>query len=271
MLCRWICLLSFLNFLFVYSLGPIQVEVPTGRKAIYAINCGGDPYESHDGIFYEADKYFSTSALTSTKKSTNMVAGNDTVLYQTMRYGATVTYSFPLEKKGYYTLILKMAEENLHVTTRKVFDVLINGVGVFSNMDIFQMVGGSTALDLSVVFFFSGKKIRLGQDRQVANPSKQLIIELRAKTDQAKISGILLLKGVLDLSTRSDKTSEEEITYEPGFWEQNVAFLALGFLLLIVGTTVWLYFDQIRAKFKPSMKDKYVNAVKQSKISNKQK
>eukprot|EP00667_Euglena_gracilis_P033376 EG_transcript_54209 len=91
--------------------GPIQIDIPLGKTVIYAVNCGGEEFESPvDGITYEADTYLVGRGQTTVVRALHPVQGNDATLYQSDRSGKHLSYAFPLEKKGFYTLVVKFAE-----------------------------------------------------------------------------------------------------------------------------------------------------------------
>jgi glucose/arabinose dehydrogenase/uncharacterized protein involved in tolerance to divalent cations len=134
-----------------------QLNLPPGPpqsgQSIY-INVGGPTYTNKKGVIWTADKFFNDGGKVETLKVNQVasIAGTtDPVLYQTARYdpkdGSPLKYEIPVPT-GKYTTILHFAE--LYSVAMKkggrVFDVLLEGVLAFKDLDIFGDAGANTAL-----------------------------------------------------------------------------------------------------------------------------
>lgn len=110
------------------------------------MNAGGASFTAADGTSYQADTLFSGG---STHKTKAAIAGTTyDPLYQSERYG-NFTYNIPVAN-GDYVVTLKFAELYFSAAGRRVFDVLIEGGKVVSNLDVFAQVGKNTAYDVTV-------------------------------------------------------------------------------------------------------------------------
>jgi len=88
-----------------------------------------------------------------------LIAGTtDDTLYQTERYGDSVTYQIPVSESGTYEVTLKFAEIYFGVQSGnadggmgdRVFSATIEGQQVLSNYDIYQQVGALTATEKTI-------------------------------------------------------------------------------------------------------------------------
>jgi hypothetical protein len=122
---------------------------PTGSApgtVVAAVNAGGTQYSSGTGITYVADKYYSRGR---TWRTNSAIAGAaDAQLYQSERYG-NFSYSLPLAN-GNYAVTLKFAEIYWSKAGRRIFNVMIGGSQVISNLDIFAMAGKNRAYDVTI-------------------------------------------------------------------------------------------------------------------------
>jgi hypothetical protein len=249
-----------LFFLVSLALDPIQVNIHKIINIIYAINSGGDELESSEGIVYEADNYYSAATNSYTHKHAKSIRGNHTEVYQTVRYGTSFAYTLTLDTKGYYTLILKFTDHSPPNAEPKAFDVTVNKMLIFQNIDIGKFVGEYTALDLSVPFYFSGTKIKFDESTKVPAPDKKLIVEFHAKSDNAKVSAVILMKGLLKVPpppAKPPKTAD--------FFERYGAYMLIFLLFaFIIGFGYWSSYDWLLAKYGPSKKEKLVSAIKKN-------
>lgn len=101
----------------------------------------------------------------------------DQVLYQDERYGSDFTYTFTGLANGYYTVTLKFAEIAFSTAGARLFNVLINGVQVSTNLDIFAAANGE--------FIAYDQRFP-----HIAAKDGQIVIEFVAVTNQAKISAV---------------------------------------------------------------------------------
>ena len=145
---------------------------PTG-SVLLAVNAGGSPFTATDGTAYQADTLVSGGE---TYKTTAAIAGTaDDALYQSKRYG-NFTYNVPVAT-GDYVVTLKFAEIYFSAPGRRVFDVLIEGGTVVSNLDVFAQAGQNTAYDVTVA---------------VRVTDGTLTITFRSIVDNAMVSAILI-------------------------------------------------------------------------------
>lgn len=108
-----------------------QSYVSSGSELVLAINVGGDEYLGQDGLVYQADNLPINLAK---GQSSNILGSQDPELFETYRVG-DMELTLPLEN-GQYDLTFKFAEpDDLEVGAR-VFDVLVNGKKMISDLDV---------------------------------------------------------------------------------------------------------------------------------------
>uniref|UniRef100_A0A7S1NSM4 Malectin domain-containing protein n=1 Tax=Eutreptiella gymnastica TaxID=73025 RepID=A0A7S1NSM4_9EUGL len=249
-----------LTLFVVTSSAPIQVDIPNGQTVLYAINAGGNEYESdRDGITYETDSHFADTG-SSKRLTSKEVIGNDAALYQTERFGSKISYSFPLEKKGYYTLVLKFAETVYSNPKAEIFQVSLNGKVVSSRLDIFRLVGASQAFDMSLTFFFTGDAIKISPQIQIQGPVDTITVELAAIKGSAKISALLLVKGAIPKGVTQSKPEKAQVK-QPGVLELYGAYVGLLVLVVLLLTFVWNWY---KSKSGPTKRQKLAHTVKRN-------
>ncbi|WP_459193776.1 fibronectin type III domain-containing protein [Halosimplex sp. J119] len=146
----------------------------TGGSVVTAINAGGDSYAS-GGITYEADPLTEGD----TNSTGDAIEGtSDDTLYQTERYGESLTYDLSVPN-GSYTVQLQFAEIYWNSTGERSFDVAVEGTQQISGLDLYAEVGHDTAL----VETIEGVTVSDGS----------LTIEFTASADNAKVSAIRVL------------------------------------------------------------------------------
>jgi hypothetical protein len=113
------------------------------------VRCGGTSYTDSKGQVWQADTGFSGGTTNST---TLQIGGtSDEALYQTGRYNhkaaGPLIYSFPVAN-GSYDVNLLFAETSGYFESvgARVFNVKIQGVSAFQNLDIFAAAGARAAL-----------------------------------------------------------------------------------------------------------------------------
>jgi hypothetical protein len=145
----------------------------------YQINCGGS-----DAPPYTADQYYdtgSTYSTTSTINTTGVTNPAPQELYQTERYG-NVTYTFPnLTSGSLYKVRLHFAEIYQTASGSRRFNVAINGNTMLWNYDIYAETG---ARYKAIVVEYT----------TIANSFGQIVIQFTTVTDNAKISGIEIIR-----------------------------------------------------------------------------
>lgn len=151
--------------------------LPALLSAQIRINCGGPAYTDSTGKVWAADSGFVGGSVFPTSSP---IAGTpDQALYQTERYG-TSAYTFTVPN-GAYTVNFKF-DEIFHTSAGvRLFDVLINGVKVLANFDIFAEAGKFKALDKSF---------------PVTVTTGKLVITATPVKDQPKFSAIEIVPAV---------------------------------------------------------------------------
>jgi hypothetical protein len=139
------------------------------------LNAGGTQYVDAGGILYQADRYFTGGATTSTGAA--IQGTGDQSLYQTQRYG-NFSYAIPAAN-GNYDLTLRFVETTFSSIGQRVFDVIVEGKVVLNNLDIFRTAGQNTALDVAITVSVSDGLLNIG---------------FVPKTGDAQISAILINK-----------------------------------------------------------------------------
>jgi arabinoxylan arabinofuranohydrolase len=115
------------------------------NPSYFIVNCGGDQYKAKDGTMYQWDMWASGSA---TSHNTAEITGTvDPVLYQTTRSGNAFAYAIPLVN-GKYKIIMQFAETYHNAAGRRKFHINIEGKRIFSNIDVFAIVGKNKAFEM---------------------------------------------------------------------------------------------------------------------------
>jgi hypothetical protein len=135
------------NHTIAASFAAVGSTTSSGGSVIFATNSAGPQYASSTtGVTYTADNKYSGGA---TNTTTATISGTpDGTLYQSERYG-NFSYSIPVAN-GNYAITLKFAEIYYTASGKRVFNVVINGNTVISNLDICSKVGANTAYDVVV-------------------------------------------------------------------------------------------------------------------------
>ena len=147
-------------------------------RTLIRVNAGGPAYTDSVGRLWQADRGFNTGL---TSSSTASIANtNDPGLYQDQRYdaagGPELRYEFPVPN-GTYLVRLHFAENyepNFHAGKR-VFDVDMEGIRRFTNLDIFAAVGGHAALVLESSVTVVNGKLDIDFHHEVENPQVNAI------------------------------------------------------------------------------------------------
>lgn len=142
------------------------------------VNCGGASYTDTKGHLWKSDYGFNTGTAA---LSTIKVGGTtDPVLYESQRWNSSTTspliYTFPVVN-GLYQVNLYFAETVLaeqHVGGR-VFNIKLQGVQVFHNLDIFATAGANKALVKSANVEVQNGKIAVEFDSVIQHAEIQAI------------------------------------------------------------------------------------------------
>ncbi|CAM6048113.1 unnamed protein product [Sphagnum compactum] len=140
------------------SVKRLSLEIRDGRSipkfspgdVILAVNSGGSKLEdAPTGFEFAEDGFFSGGDVLRTEE--HISGAQEPCLYQTARYG-DLSYSFKDLAAGNYVVDLHFAE--IIFTNgppgMRVFDVLLQGKKVISELDVYEEVGSNSALILSV-------------------------------------------------------------------------------------------------------------------------
>jgi hypothetical protein len=150
-------------------------SAPT-RDAVYRIDTGSSSAVAP----FSADTYATggtMNAVTNVISTTGVTNAAPAAVYQSERYGNT-TYTLPsLVASAQYTVRMHFAEIYWSAAGKRLFNVLINGITVLSNFDVFVAAGGQYK---AVVREFIA----------TANASGQIVINFNTVTDNATIEGI---------------------------------------------------------------------------------
>lgn len=132
--------------------GQARIYLPIVRKAPieFFVDCGADAdYLDSQGRTWRADRAYveggwgyvgNTAQL---YKSPRVLGTNDSLLYQTQRYGSPGSFEYRFDApNGTYEVELHFAELWFHAVNERVFDVMIEGQTVLNNLDVFRESGG---------------------------------------------------------------------------------------------------------------------------------
>jgi chitodextrinase len=141
---------------------------------VVRINAGGPIYAGAGGNTWSADTGYNTGVVTT---SSAVVTGTpDPTLFKTERYESStnppLVYSIPVAN-GKYMVRLYFAEtySATQGPAKRVFDIDIEAVQAFDNVDIYSLAGGGNkALVLEKVTTVSDGQLTIGFVRQTQNP-----------------------------------------------------------------------------------------------------
>ena len=102
-------------------------------------------------------------------------------VYQGERYGGNVSYTFPgLTPGASYHVRLHFAETYWNAAGKRVFNVLINGVQVLTNYDVYALVGKNAA--------------NVQEFNTTADAGGRIALQFSKVIDNAKVSGIEIIR-----------------------------------------------------------------------------
>jgi hypothetical protein len=129
-----------------------------------------------NGHLWSADYGYSSGSFAA---STNASISGTTepTLYKTYRYQPTLQYQFSMPA-GTHTVNLGFAETAFSSVGARVFNIVLNGQTVRSNLDIYSVVGANKALVLSF---------------PVTVTNGQILIQLVGVVQNAKINAIEII------------------------------------------------------------------------------
>jgi hypothetical protein len=128
------------------------------------------------GHVWSADYGFS-SGSTAASTTTSVSGTTDPTLYKTYRWQSTLQYQFSMPN-GTHTVNLGFAETMFSSLGQRVFNIVLNGQTVRSNLDIYSVVGANKALVLTF---------------PVTVTNGQVLIQLVASVQNAKMNTIEII------------------------------------------------------------------------------
>jgi hypothetical protein len=154
---------------------------PFSEFSTIRINCGGatSSYTDPRGNVWVKDYNYSTG--TSVYSTASSITNTDTpLIYQTERYRVgSFNYSFSGLSNGTYIVTLKFAELFFNGPNLRKFNILIDGVTVKTDFDIFAEAGGQyVAKDLKFEVVISTKSLSIEFTVGSANAPKINAIEI---------------------------------------------------------------------------------------------
>lgn len=155
-------------------------EISKTGSTVWAVNIGGDDYVAQDGQLYTSD---ASVVQGMTGLSTDPVGlTSDQALYQSGRWGESLRYNFAVDD-GIYDVTLHFTEGYWEENAARVFNVFIEELNVYSNLDVHAQVGHDNAYDVT----FSDIPITDGA----------VTIRLDASVDNASLNGIRIKVGAV--------------------------------------------------------------------------
>ena len=149
--------------------GTLPSATPTPVATPLYVNCAGPQYVSgSSGITWLADQAYSAGswgyrAGTAFSSAGPISGTTDPVLYETERADTGVTYVFTLPNLV-YNVTLKYAETYHTAAGQRVFNVVLNGTTVISNLDIYAASGGkNVAYDRTFAVTVTGGTLELDE------------------------------------------------------------------------------------------------------------
>ena len=188
---------------------PVDVTTLLATNALIRVNAGGGAYTDGSGNLWSADYGYNTGL---TAGFSNPISGtNDDLLYQSQRYDKDTSpeliYSFNVPN-GDYTVNLHFAEiySGAFGVGLRVFDVLIEGQVVASNLDIYSEVGANAALVKSYAVTVSDGQLNIEFRHVVENPEISAIEVISTSADSDPPSTPTGLSGNPVSATQIDLT-----------------------------------------------------------------
>jgi hypothetical protein len=115
---------------------------PTNPAQYTRINAGGPAYSGPNGAWL-ADTGFTGGSTHNWGNAGTITGTNDPTAFSTVRYGNNFTYTISATAGSGYSLQALFVEGNAGLTTGdRKFNILINGVSVATNVDVFAEAGG---------------------------------------------------------------------------------------------------------------------------------
>ena len=185
--------------------GTQPTNTPTPSATALYVNCAGPQTIDGTGITWLADQAYTVGSWGYTAgaaySSPGPISGtSDSSLYMTERAAGGVTYVFTLPNRV-YNVTLKYAETLHTAAGQRVFNVVLNGNTVISNLDIYAASGG--------------KNIAYDQTFAVTVTGGTLELDETASVDKATIMAIGIVPMVLLTATPTPTVNSPTPTSSP--------------------------------------------------------
>jgi hypothetical protein len=156
------------------SVSSASSSVVKTERLVLAINVGSSEKVNYNGVEYQPDRF-------GTGGTQNSVTGDikgveEDTLFQSEKYG-TQTYSVPVTNAN-YRVVLHFAELYQTAAGKRLFNASVEGQSVFSNMDLFTLVGAKGAYT--------------PPDVNITVSDESLTIALETLADNATLSGFAI-------------------------------------------------------------------------------
>jgi len=168
---------------------------------VFALNAGGPEFKDPTfGFMYESDvdadnKASPLGISANTPLEIIRAPAGYQHLYQTERYALdTFGYDIPTPEDGEYTLVLRFTEVYWTHAKGKVFDVVIEGVTVVKDLDVYNVAGRGVAHDEYVKITIKGGTVSFEDETQDIGDTLRLEFE-KGSFDNPKICAFFLVKG----------------------------------------------------------------------------
>jgi len=168
---------------------------------VFALNAGGPEFKDPTlGFVYTSDEDADNKAsplgiAANTPLEIIRAPASYQQLYQTERYAFdTFGYDIPTPADGEYTLVLRFTEVYWTHSKGKVFDVVIEGVTVVKDLDIYDVAGRGVAHDEYVQITIKDGSLSFEDESQDIGDTLRLEFE-KGSFDNPKICAFILVKG----------------------------------------------------------------------------
>jgi Malectin domain/Immunoglobulin domain/PQQ enzyme repeat len=155
--------------IWIFLLGAAGANAQTTIR----VNAAGSPYTDSKGQVWSADFGFNTGNLSRCAPRSTVTGTSDAFLFKSARWGGTNTpelqYTFRLPN-GSYIVNLYFAETCGFATGTRVFDVHLQGVTVFSGLDIAKLAGLNHSLIESATVSVRKRRLTIRFVHHLNNP-----------------------------------------------------------------------------------------------------
>jgi Malectin domain len=184
-----------------YSL--ILAAAPLFAQSSFHYACGlssaTNTLTDNNGMVWQSDTSIlnSGTSLPWSVQFTNPPNSTQSLVYNSLRFGSTISYTIPTGP-GVFNIILHLMEPNQTTVGARQFMILVNGIPLFLNLDLVQVVGSQVPFDSYFV---------------VNNSAPNLNIELVAGIRTAVISGFEVISAIGNLPLTYDSLPDVIKTY----------------------------------------------------------